>query len=119
LSIQVSSKLHHQNIPCNVKDIFDHRTIERLAQHIASQSQRIKVDAEQGELTGTFNLLPIQKWFFEGIDTGALQQYHHWNQSFLVKVPQLSAEQLSNLLPELVSQHDLLRAKYIQHAFLG
>lgn len=102
LAIQVSARLQRLNINCHVNDIFKYRTISRL---VHAMSQSCQVDTEQGILTGAFDLLPVQSWFFEK----KLQQPHLWNQSFLVRVPPLSIEKLQVVLAKLVKHHDMMR----------
>ena len=107
-SLQVISKLRYAKINCTIKDIFQCRTIERLVDHIQGQKIAPEIQAEQGILEGIFDLLPIQHWFFE-------QQFsypNHWNQAFLVKVPQLSFERLESVLPQLINHHDMLRVRF-------
>ena len=112
LSIQLISRLRHQGIICGVKDLFEQRTIERLAHYLSNHLQRAEIEAEQGALEGRFGLLPIQSWFF---DQG-FSRVNHWNQSFMIRVPSLSLKKLEQLLPTLVMQHDILRVNYVRHA---
>jgi amino acid adenylation domain-containing protein/non-ribosomal peptide synthase protein (TIGR01720 family) len=112
LSIQVSSKLRKTEIECNVGAIFDHRTIEQLALYIHSNQQSSQVIAEQGDLQGTFNLLPVQQWFFDQVSNTHFSEFNHWNQSFLVKVPVLATSKLQSVVNQLVAQHDMLRVIY-------
>ncbi|WP_420574204.1 amino acid adenylation domain-containing protein [Kordia sp.] len=112
LSIQLSSKLRKQGFSCSVSTIFNHRTISKLAQFIASNVDVNPIIAEQGKLEGTFGLLPIQQWFFDKINAEQLPEFNHWNQSFLVKVPELKVERIQNIIETLAVQHDILRANF-------
>lgn len=113
LSIQLSSKLRAEGFDCNVKAIFDYRTISRLAKYLSSQSdQAVDIEVEDGVLTGDFGLLPIQRWFFEQTKQAIFCEPNHWNQFFFVKVPQLDLSQLKQALTELAAHHDMLRASF-------
>ncbi|MDP1574956.1 MAG: amino acid adenylation domain-containing protein [Coxiellaceae bacterium] len=110
-SIQVISKLRYEAIHCSIKDIFQYRTIERLTDHILENTEATKIKAEQGILEGTFDLLPIQQWFFEQ----SFPIPNHWNQAFLVRVPPLSVTHLQSILPQLMNRHDMLRIRFVQN----
>ena len=75
---------------------------------------RGEIQSEQGILTGSFALLPIQQWFTDRVDNGELLNPHHWNQSFLIQVPELDENKLRDILQELVDYHDVLRIRYIK-----
>ncbi|MDP3705418.1 MAG: amino acid adenylation domain-containing protein [Legionellaceae bacterium] len=108
-SIQASSHLQQEGVDCRVRDIFEHRCIERLAYALSNAQHETRVvDAEQGVLVGEFELLPIQSWFFEQ----AFLEPNHWNQSFLVQVPALSFERLEAILAILIERHDILRVRF-------
>ena len=67
----------------SVKDVFEHRTIERMVAHVLSNHQIKVYLSEQGKLSGELPLLPIQQYFFEL----KLTNEHHYNQSFLIESP--------------------------------
>ena len=71
-----------------------------------------EIKSEQGLLTGDFDLLPIQHWFFDRMKAGDFTNPNHWNQSFLVKVEALGLKKLSLTVPKLIKQHDILRARF-------
>src|SRR5690606_19391569 len=89
LSIQVSSRIRQKGYRCQGKDIFTHKSIEKLSGCLESNAQESGVKTEQGLLTGDLGLLPIQQWFIDRVDGGALSRPSHWNQSFLIQVPAL------------------------------
>jgi non-ribosomal peptide synthase protein (TIGR01720 family) len=72
----------------------------------------VLVQSEQGVLTGEVSLLPIQQWFLEKVETEKLSQPNHWNQSFLVRVPELDINKLFAVIEKLVAYHDVLRMQY-------
>ncbi|MBS0359662.1 MAG: AMP-binding protein, partial [Proteobacteria bacterium] len=112
LSIQLTAKLRANGIYCTVKDIFDYRTIEQLAKYLEHANENIFIHGEQGVLQGSFNLLPIQKWFFEQVKERKFLVPEHWNQSFLIKVPLLDVDKLKKSIYKLMLHHDMLRVCY-------
>ncbi|MCK5817811.1 MAG: hypothetical protein KAH18_00865, partial [Psychromonas sp.] len=109
VSIQLVSKMRRAGFTLQVKAIFDAPTIAQLS-HLLKRSQtHIKIEAEQGVLTGKFDLLPIQSWFFEQ----TLEKPHHWNQSFMIKIPrEIKSAEIEKALKILVKQHDMLRCNF-------
>ena len=113
LSISASSKLRNIGFKCSVKDIFEYRTVERLAKHLSTNAHStITAKTESGLLEGEFGLLPIQQWFFENVQNGLFRDYNHWNQSFMLRVPELDIDKLKHSINVLVNQHDMLRGCY-------
>lgn len=107
-SIQVASKLRYAAIDCRVKDLFEHRTIEQLALYLSGKMSPVRLDSEQGILTGSFALAPLQQWFL----THCFDSSYDWNQSYLIKVPSLSLVRLQDAVRQLAGHHDLLRARF-------
>jgi amino acid adenylation domain-containing protein/non-ribosomal peptide synthase protein (TIGR01720 family) len=113
MSIQLSSSLRNAGLDCAVKDIFKNPTVLKLSEHIAAhREQKAPVIAEQGVLEGEFDLLPIQRWFFEHVTSGQFKARNHWNQSFMVKVPELDTELLARCVQSLALHHDMLRSVF-------
>ncbi|PZX36282.1 non-ribosomal peptide synthase protein (TIGR01720 family)/amino acid adenylation domain-containing protein, partial [Nonlabens dokdonensis] len=112
LSIQVSSRIRQLGFSCNVRDIFESKTISKLILLIEAKDSKEFIKSEQGVLEGDFDLLPIQQWFLERVNVNLLGSANHWNQSFLVRVPALDTAKLLSILASLVSHHDMLRIGY-------
>lgn len=112
LSILLTSKMKKFGLHFSVKDIFEQRTIRNLLKLSQRKFSPVTIHAEQGILEGEFDLLPIQKWFFEKLKKHRISNPNHWNQSFITKVPVLDINKLRNLIPILVRQHDMLRVRY-------
>ena len=113
ISIQLSSKIRKDlGIFISIKDIFENKTIEKLYDNVISKmienTNKKIIQTEQGLLEGTFELLPIQKWFF----TLDLKNKNYWNQSFLIQVPKLDLEKIKLCFIKLIEQHDSLRLKF-------
>jgi amino acid adenylation domain-containing protein/non-ribosomal peptide synthase protein (TIGR01720 family) len=107
LSIQLTSRLRSRNLHVTVRDIFECRTIERLAKVITGEKD-VTIAAEQKILEGSFDLLPVQQWFFEK----KFKRKNHFNQSILFKTRELSIEPLRNAITALVAHHDALRITF-------
>ena len=108
LSIQIISRAKQTGLQLTLKQLFAHQTIAELAtvENIASVIQ-----IEQGLVTGTLPLTPIQHYFFEQ----NLPEPHHFNQSFLLSVPSdLKTELLKQVLQQLLVHHDALRLRFTQ-----
>ncbi|WP_282363322.1 non-ribosomal peptide synthase/polyketide synthase [Pseudomonas sp. PS01297] len=109
ISIQVVSRARQAGIAFSPRDLFQHQTIRSLAR-IAALSTETLVD--QGLATGAVALAPVQQWFFS-LD---MPQRQHWNQSLLLHPRQpVDAGLLEQALNTLVSHHDALRLRFVQH----
>ncbi|MBD2420562.1 non-ribosomal peptide synthetase, partial [Anabaena cylindrica FACHB-243] len=108
LSIQIIFKAKQAGLQLTAKQIFQHQTIAELA--AVNNVTRI-VRAEQGLVTGLLPLTPIQNWFF----AQNFLEPHHFNQSFLLEVPQtLDPALLSLVVQQLLLHHDALRLRFVQ-----
>ncbi|RMZ60264.1 amino acid adenylation domain-containing protein [Chryseobacterium nematophagum] len=125
ISIQLVSRLRKRlDFYITVKDIFTYRSVEKLSAFIERnlKNKMRVVRSEQGVLQGVVPLLPIQEWFFEQVKDGVFPDFNHWNQSFLINVPELDLEVLKQSLVVLIEKHDVLRmsypnidGRYVQH----
>lgn len=108
LSIQIIFKAKQAGLQLTAKQIFQHQTIAELA---AVTNFTQTVTAEQGLVSGTSPLTPIQRWFF----AQNLPEPHHFNQSLLLEVPpQLEPSLLSAAVQQLLVHHDALRLRFVQ-----
>jgi amino acid adenylation domain-containing protein/non-ribosomal peptide synthase protein (TIGR01720 family) len=115
LVIQLSSRVKKDGYMLNVKEIFTHRTIAQQCLSITAANQHVEVVTEQGLLQSTFGLLPIQQWFFDQHKAGQIGNLHHWNQSFLLRIPAMGVDRLQAMLAELVAHHDMLRVTFKEY----
>ena len=113
VSIQLVSRIR-QSLDINhitIKDIFTHKTIAKLydniIKHELDKTDKTSI-SEQGILTGSVPLLPIQKWFFES----NFEVAHHWNQAFVIKTPELNVTMLQKCISVLVYYHDAFRLRF-------
>jgi hypothetical protein len=110
LTIQVVSRAGRLGYELRPKDIFIHQTVARLAGIIAERSAG-EVTGEQGILTGTSGLLPIQQWYLQQEQPNP----SHYNQSILLGIDKTVTESaLTSVVEKIVAQHDALRFKYHQ-----
>ncbi len=108
LSIQVISRANQAGIQIAPKQLVQYQTIAELAA-VAGISRLFQ--AEQGLVTGSVALTPIQQWFFEQ----KLPAPHFFNQSALLEVPpDLTHEQLQRVVQQLLVHHDALRLRFVQ-----
>ncbi|MEH2133322.1 MAG: amino acid adenylation domain-containing protein [Nostoc sp.] len=108
LSIQIISRAKVAGIKLTVKQLFANQTIAQLATVVGTTKA---LSIEQGLVTGTLPLTPIQHWFFEQ----KLPEKHHFNQSFLLTVPSdLNLEILEQVWQQLLKHHDALRLRFTQ-----
>jgi amino acid adenylation domain-containing protein/non-ribosomal peptide synthase protein (TIGR01720 family) len=109
ISIQVISRANQACLQLTPRQLFQHQTIAELA---TVANTGISRQAEQGLVTGSVPLTPIQHWFFEQ----NLPEPHHFNQSVLLKVsPELQPEQLEPIVLQLLQHHDVLRLRFSEN----
>ncbi|MDZ7967876.1 MAG: SDR family NAD(P)-dependent oxidoreductase [Nostoc sp. DedSLP03] len=107
LGIQVSARTAKAGYRLAPQQLFEHQTIAELAEVVSTK--RV-VQAEQGLVTGSLPLTPIQHWFFEQ----NLSEPHHWNMAFFVEVMQvLDPALFEQAWQYLFTHHDALRLRFI------
>ncbi|MEG0637200.1 MAG: phosphopantetheine-binding protein, partial [Pseudomonas sp.] len=77
IAIQLVSRARQLGLHYNPRDLFQYQTVRSLA---AVAGRGTKVLAEQGALSGSVELTPIQHAFF----AQAMAVRSHWNQSLLL-----------------------------------
>ncbi|MGN7996499.1 non-ribosomal peptide synthase/polyketide synthase [Chitinophaga sp. 22308] len=108
ITIQVVSRARRAGLEFQPRDIFTHQTIAALATELQSRSKTV-LAGEQGLLTGTSGLLPIQQWYLE--TAGADAPY--FNQSVLLTISkEVNADKLAAAVKQLLATHDALRFRY-------
>ncbi|MEW7278326.1 amino acid adenylation domain-containing protein, partial [Aquimarina sp. 2201CG1-2-11] len=109
ITIQMVSRLKRFGHQIQPRDLFENQTISELEQVITSNTH--KIIGEQGILTGTSELLPIQKWYFENVHVANT----HFNQSMFLSIDKsVKDSYLEEAVKLIVSQHDALRFRYKQ-----
>lgn len=111
-AITLSVEMEMNGYCLNTSDIMDNRRFADMALFVEVKEMQF-VDA--GMKSGTFSLLPAQKWFFEQ----SFPVPEHFNQAFLLKVPEpLTPHRLNNALKLLTTYHDTFQLKFfagLQH----
>ena len=106
LSILIIAKAKQAGLQLTPKQIFQHQTIAGLAAVGSTTGTR---KAEQGLVTGSLPLTPIQHRFF----AQNLPEAHHYNQAFLLEIPPtLAPTLLEQALQQLLVHHDALRLRF-------
>ncbi|MEC3652739.1 surfactin non-ribosomal peptide synthetase SrfAA [Bacillus subtilis] len=101
--IQMASRLNQHGWKLEMKDLFQHPTIEALTQYVERAEGK---QADQGPVEGEVILTPIQRWFFEKNFTNK----HHWNQSVMLHAKKgFDPERVEKTLQALIEHHDALR----------
>ncbi|MFV3406932.1 amino acid adenylation domain-containing protein [Pseudomonas sp. NY15463] len=107
VSIQLVSRARQAGMRFTAKQLFQHQTVQGLAS-VALWDAPGSV-GEQGAVTGSAPLLPIQQAFFDAEHC----EPHHWNQSVLLQpLQRLDATVLGQALEALIAQHDALRLRF-------
>ncbi|KFF74857.1 hypothetical protein HX13_12790 [Chryseobacterium sp. P1-3] len=118
ISIQLVGKIRQQlEVRLSVKEVFTARTVASLSQLIEDKKlgDEATILTEQGILTGEVPLLPVQEWFFEQKESGYLTEFNHWNQAFLINVPELDKVLFEQAVEQLLTKHDAFRLRYTGH----
>jgi len=112
LSIQIVGRANQAGLQLTPRLLFQHQTIADLAS-VAGTTGAIQ--AEQGIVSGSVPLTPIQQWFF------ALNQpeSHHYNHDVLLEVPaNTQPALLKQVVQHLLRHHDALRLRF-RHTAAG
>ncbi|APH47821.1 non-ribosomal peptide synthetase [Bacillus amyloliquefaciens] len=104
--IQMASRLNQHGYKLEMKDLFQHPTIEELVSYVERTEGK---QADQGPVEGEAELTPIQRWFFEKNFTDK----HHWNQSVMLHAKDgFDPDLVEKTLQALIEHHDALRMVY-------
>ncbi len=103
LSIRIVSQAQRHGLYFGLQELFQHQDVASLATIAKTESS---TSAQQGTVSGSLPLTPIQHWFFEQ----EMSEAHHFNQSLLFQTPpDLDAQLLPDILRLLTEHHDALR----------
>jgi len=110
LSIQIITRAAKQGLQLAPKQVFRYQTIAELAEAVGTVKL---IEAEQGQVTGKANLIPVQHWLFAQQDT----DIHHFNQSTLLEFDgELDDARIEEILHKLAAHHDALRLQFVENA---
>ena len=108
LCIQIIARARQAQLYLTPKELFQNPTVGALAAVVRTSTT---VQAEQGLVSGSAGLTPIQHWFF----AQQMPAAHHYNQSLILQVLQpLAPALLAQSLQVLTRQHDALRLRFQQ-----
>jgi amino acid adenylation domain-containing protein/non-ribosomal peptide synthase protein (TIGR01720 family) len=112
ITMQVVSLARRAGYALRPKNLFMHQTVASLSAAIESRTvQGASITGEQGILSGTSGLLPIQRWYFS-LDQ---REFDHFNQSVLLGIDKrIGMDLLGAVVSELLGRHDSLRFRYEQ-----
>ncbi|MCZ8520301.1 MULTISPECIES: non-ribosomal peptide synthase/polyketide synthase [Paenibacillus] len=104
-AIQVSSRLFQAGYKLEMKDLFKYPTIAELSPFLQAAGRM----AEQGEIQGKAELMPIQRWFFERHTA----QPHHYNHAVMLhRTDGFDEAALRQTMTKLAWHHDALRMSF-------
>lgn len=105
-SIQVSSRLSQAGFQLEMRHWYTSQTIAELSVHVEQMNDKV----DQGPVSGTVRLTPIQRWFLESPDN---VNPHHFNQSMLFAgVDRLDLEAIHRVMRRIAEHHDGLRTVF-------
>jgi non-ribosomal peptide synthase protein (TIGR01720 family) len=106
ISLQITARASQAGLQLTPKQLFENQTIAELAA-VAGTTQA--AGAEQGLVTGSVLLTPIQLWFFDQ----KLPEPDAWNMALMVDVSEnIKPDLLEQALQQLLVHHDVLRARF-------
>lgn len=106
LSVQITARAKNNGLFFTINQLFQYQTIRELATVV----KRVAiVHAEQGDVTGTGPLLPVQQWFFEQ----PMKNRNHYNQAFLLELtPGSATGNLCQAIKMIARHHDVLHSRF-------
>jgi non-ribosomal peptide synthase protein (TIGR01720 family) len=112
-AMQVVGRCRAEGITLTMAKLLELQTIERLA--AVDSERRETFVAEVGkdpQEAVTWNLSPIQKWYFEAHPAGI----NHYNQAYFAEIsPEFTDSSLNQAVHALVERHGMLRARFIRN----
>jgi amino acid adenylation domain-containing protein/non-ribosomal peptide synthase protein (TIGR01720 family) len=112
-AMQITSLCRAEGLMITVQDTLRFKTISQIA--LQARSTKSALYSTEEEFETSFNLSPIQQFYFDKITSGeqGAKHPHHYNQSFFVRVMRpIEKAKLFNSLEEVVKQHSMLRARF-------
>ncbi len=111
ISIQIIARAKQAGLKLTPRHIFENQTVAELAIVASSEptTETAVSTSEQGLVTGSVPLTPIQHWFF----AQNFNEPQHWNQSIWLDLPaDVDIEAIRAAVQHLPRQHDALRLRF-------
>ncbi|QXU43273.1 non-ribosomal peptide synthetase [Pedobacter sp. D749] len=105
-AIQIAVRLQKHKFKIEVKNIFEHPFIDKLANFI----KPFVSTADQSIVEGSILLTPIQRYFF----SKKLLNINHYNQSVVLYHSKLGIDEVKFIFLKLYHHHDALRITFLQ-----
>jgi amino acid adenylation domain-containing protein/non-ribosomal peptide synthase protein (TIGR01720 family) len=106
LSIQIIARANQAGLKLSPRQIFQHQTIAELAEVTGTVET---VVGEQGIVTGSVPLTPVQARFFSQQQAAP----HYYNQAMLLNLEErIEVAVLEEALAKLLAHHDALRLRF-------
>ncbi|MCG8554680.1 MAG: amino acid adenylation domain-containing protein [Proteobacteria bacterium] len=107
LGLQVVARARRAGIPVTPRQLFEARTVARLAELVGDA---IDSSGSLPAQTGSWLLTPIQRWFFEQ----AIPDRNHFNQALLLPLSEaLERQALQRALARIIEHHPVLRSRFV------
>ncbi len=107
VSLQIVFQARQAGFSVKPRMLFDYQTVAALASVVEHDDSAPKPDA--AGVQGTFELTPIQRWFFEH----NAPHPHHFNQSYLFHIDsRVDLRALESAFARVIEHHDALRTRF-------
>ena len=109
ISLQIIARANQAGLRLTLRQLFQERTVARLAGVAQEVAPAGPASAEQGTVSGEVVLTPIQRWFL----ARGLKHPQQWNMtSWLEAVTPIDRAALATAVRTLLRHHDALRLRY-------
>lgn len=104
IGLQITSRARRHGLLLSPRDVFEHPTVAALASAAGCRKGKETLPAPVGPVP----LTPAQAWFF------SLEQPvpAHWNQAFLLRIPQVKAGLVEAALHRVLEAHEAFRLRF-------
>ncbi|MEV7797398.1 amino acid adenylation domain-containing protein, partial [Streptomyces sp. NPDC087512] len=110
MSIQLVSRAREAGLAITPRDVFLHKTVERLAAAVAGPADTVPAGDTEAEATGPVPLTPIVHWLRERGGTA-----DGYSQSAVLRSPaDADVPRLTRVLQAVLDHHDVLRTRLVR-----
>lgn len=108
MAMRLASLARQSGLTLAVRDVFEHRTVENLAQHVTTRAPAPRSEGPHESSSRQYPLPPVAYVFDRG---EAFNRFAQW--MALTTPPELDQEQLTTVLQRLLDRHDALRSRRV------